>query len=93
MSLSSLYQPAPSWWVEVYISVPQQTYHLGPFNSREEARISRSAHVGALDHKVIRDITALVKQRQPHNLLAREPSCRIQGNVTRHPLIAVRSLF
>ena len=63
MNLFSLHQPIPSWWIEVYTSVPQQTYHLGPFSSREEAKISRSAHVEALDHKVVRDITALVKQR------------------------------
>jgi Domain of unknown function (DUF1816) len=79
MNLSSLPLPTLSWWVEVYTSVPQQTYHLGPFNSREEAKISRSAHVEALDRKVIRDITALVKQRQPHNLLAREHHVQIRA--------------
>jgi Domain of unknown function (DUF1816) len=63
MNLFSLHQPTLSWWVEVYTSVPKQTYHLGPFNSREEAKISRSAHVKALDHKVVRDVVALVKQR------------------------------
>ncbi|MBW4657976.1 MAG: DUF1816 domain-containing protein [Drouetiella hepatica Uher 2000/2452] len=55
-------QTALSWWVEVFISAPQQTYQFGPFKSREEAKISRSAHVAALDHKKMRDIVALIKQ-------------------------------
>ena len=56
-------QPTSSWWVEIYTSVPQQTYDLGPFKSREEAKISRGAHVEALYHKEARDIVALIKQR------------------------------
>jgi hypothetical protein len=56
-------QSTPSWWVEIYASVPQKTYHLGPFNSQEEARISRGAHVEALYHKEARDIVALIKHR------------------------------
>ena len=55
-------QSSLSWWVEVSTSVLRQTYYLGPFNSREEAKISRRAHVQALD-KNARDIVALIQQR------------------------------
>jgi Domain of unknown function (DUF1816) len=57
------HQPALSWWVEVNTSVLQQTYLLGPFDSREEAKISRGAHVEALYHREARDIVASIKQR------------------------------
>ena len=63
MKTLSPHQTAFSWWVEVSIAVPQQTYRFGPFRSREEAKISRSAHVEALNHQEARDIVALVKQR------------------------------
>ena len=52
-----------AWWVEVYTSMPQQRYVLGPFKSREEAKISRGAHVDALYHQETRDVVALIKQR------------------------------
>ena len=61
-SLSSR-QSTLSWWVEVYTSFPQQIYYLGPFKSREEARISRGTHVEALYRNDARDIVALIKQR------------------------------
>ncbi|MCY7393559.1 MAG: DUF1816 domain-containing protein [Leptolyngbyaceae cyanobacterium CAN_BIN12] len=63
MNSLSLHQPKSSWWVEVYTSIPQETYHLGPFNSQEEAKISRGAHVEVLYYKDARDIVALIKQR------------------------------
>ncbi|PZV09817.1 MAG: hypothetical protein DCF22_17885 [Leptolyngbya sp.] len=49
--------------MEVYTSVPQETYHLGSFNSQEEAQISRGAHAEVLYHKDARAIVALIKQR------------------------------
>jgi len=52
-----------SWWVEVCTAVPQQNYCLGPFKSREEAKLSRGAHVDTLYHQQTRDIVALIKQR------------------------------
>jgi len=61
-SFSTL-QSALAWWVEVSLSAPQQTYHLGPFKSREEAKLSRGAHVEALYHQEKRDIVSLIKQR------------------------------
>jgi Domain of unknown function (DUF1816) len=63
MNSFSPHQPTLSWWVEVYTSVPQCTYQLGPFQSREEAKISRSAHVEDLYQTEARDIVALIKQR------------------------------
>jgi hypothetical protein len=63
MNSLSPHQTALSWWVEVYTSVPKQAYQFGPFKSREEAKISRSAHVEALHQKEMRDIVALIKQR------------------------------
>ncbi|MBW4639602.1 MAG: DUF1816 domain-containing protein [Gloeocapsa sp. UFS-A4-WI-NPMV-4B04] len=55
-------QPTSAWWVEVSLFIPQQTYHLGPFNSREEAKLSRGTHVKDLLHQAPRDIVALIKQ-------------------------------
>lgn len=60
-SLSTL-QTKIAWWVEINISAPQKTYHLGPFASREEAKSSRGAHVESL-YKKGSDIVALIKQR------------------------------
>ena len=57
-----LNQTTSPWWVEVYMSVSQQTYQLGPFKSREEAKLSRGAHVEGLLHQETRDIVALIKQ-------------------------------
>ncbi len=62
MNSLSPQQSVLSWWVEICTFVPQQTYHLGPFSSREEAKLSRSTHVEALFHKETRDIVALIKQ-------------------------------
>jgi hypothetical protein len=62
MKLLSPRQSTAFWWVEVCTSAPQQTYRLGPFNSREEARISRGTHIEALYHKKTSDIVALIKQ-------------------------------
>jgi hypothetical protein len=62
MNSLSPHQTALSWWVEVFTSVSQRTYYLGPFKSREEARISRSAHVNALYYQSTEDIVALIKQ-------------------------------
>ncbi|MBC7971086.1 MAG: DUF1816 domain-containing protein [Verrucomicrobia bacterium] len=59
-SLATL-QSALDWWVEVSLSAPQKTYHLGPFKSREEAKLSRGTHVDALYHQKTRDIVALIK--------------------------------
>jgi hypothetical protein len=55
-------QIALPWWVEVSLSAPQQIYHLGPFKSRAEAKLSRGAHVEGLLHQATRDIVALIKQ-------------------------------
>lgn len=63
MNTFSSSQTALPWWVEVYMSVSQQTYHLGPFKSQVEAKLSRGAHVEALLHQETRDIVALIKQR------------------------------
>jgi hypothetical protein len=63
MKSFSLVESPLSWWVEICTSAPQQSYHLGPFNSQEEARISRGAHVESLYHTEMRDIVALIKQR------------------------------
>ena len=63
MNSSSLHQTTLAWWVEVCTSVPQQTYRLGPFNSQEEAKISRGAHVEALYRQEARDIVAVTKRR------------------------------
>lgn len=57
------HQSTLSWWVEVYTSFPQQIYYLGPFNSREEASITRGTHVESLYNNKARDIVALIKQR------------------------------
>ena len=62
MNAFSLPQSTVCWWVEVSLSAPQQTYRLGPFGSRAEARLSRGAHVDALFHQETRDIVALIKQ-------------------------------
>jgi hypothetical protein len=62
MNAFSLPQITLPWWVEVSLSAPQQTYHLGPFKSQSEARLSRSAHVDSLFHQKTRDIVALIKQ-------------------------------
>jgi Domain of unknown function (DUF1816) len=62
MNAFSLLQTTVRWWVEISLSAPQQTYHLGPFKSREEAKLSRGAHVDALYHQETRDIVALIKQ-------------------------------
>ncbi len=75
MNAFSRHQTTLPWWVEVYTSVSQQTYHLGLFNSREEAKLSRGAHVEVLLRQETRDIVALIKQHSPHNFLIREPSC------------------
>jgi len=64
MNAFSLPQIAFRWWVEVSLSAPQQTYHLGPFKSQAEAKHSRGAHVNALLHQETRDIIALIKQRK-----------------------------
>lgn len=63
------------WWVEVYTSVSQQTYQLGPFESREEAKRSRCVHVEALLQQETRDIVASIKQQLPHSLPISEPPC------------------
>jgi hypothetical protein len=62
MNLLSPRPPTHGWWVEVYTSASQHTYHLGPFDSREEAKLSRGIHVEDLYHKETRDIVALIKQ-------------------------------
>ena len=62
MTTLSPHQSELSWWVEINTSVPKQTYHFGPFKSREEAKLSRGVHVDALDRKEARDIVALIKQ-------------------------------
>ena len=62
MNSFSPHQPTLPWWVEVYIAVSQQMYHLGPFKSRAEAKLSRGAHVNDLLQQETRDIVALIKQ-------------------------------
>jgi Domain of unknown function (DUF1816) len=76
MNSFPLNQTPLSWWVEVCTSGPSQTYHLGPFNSREEAKISRGAHVQALCQKEARGIFALIKQHQPGATTPLQPSAR-----------------
>lgn len=63
MNAFSLPQIALRWWVEVSLSAPQQTYDLGPFDSRAEAKLSRGTHVEGLLHEATRDIIAIIKQR------------------------------
>lgn len=63
MSPFSPHSSPSSWWVEVHTAVPQQIYHLGSFESREAAKVSRGAHVEALQHQKARDVVALLKQR------------------------------
>ncbi len=62
MNTLSRHQTTSPWWVEVYTSTSRQTYHLGPFKSQAEAKLSRSAHVESLLHQATRDVVALVKQ-------------------------------
>jgi hypothetical protein len=62
MNVFKLPQITLPWWVEVSLSAPQQTYYLGPFESRAEAKLSRSAHVEGLLHQATTDIVALIKQ-------------------------------
>lgn len=62
MNTSSRHQTTSPWWVEVYMSASRQTYHLGPFQSQAEAKLSRSAHVEGLLQQATRDIVALIKQ-------------------------------
>ncbi|PSB16975.1 DUF1816 domain-containing protein [Phormidesmis priestleyi ULC007] len=61
MNSLSPHQSTLSWWVEVYTSFPQKIYYLAPFNSREEAKTSRGAHIEALYNNEARDIVALIK--------------------------------
>jgi len=70
-----LNQTTSPWWVEVYTSVSQQTYQLGPFQSQAEAKRSRGAHVEALLQQETRDIVASIKQQSPHNVLVENPPC------------------
>lgn len=63
MNSFSTLQSTLAWWVEVCTSVPKQAYYLGPFKSREEAKLSRGVHVDTLYHQKIGDIVALIKQR------------------------------
>ncbi len=53
------------WWVEVFTSVSQQTYHLGPFKSRAEAKLFRGTHVEVLLQQETRDIIALIIDANP----------------------------
>ncbi|HEY9618805.1 MAG TPA: DUF1816 domain-containing protein [Crinalium sp.] len=62
MNVFKLPQVTLPWWVEVSLSAPQQTYHIGPFESRAEAKLSRGAHVEELLHQATTDIIALIKQ-------------------------------
>jgi hypothetical protein len=57
-----------AWWVEINTSAPQKTHYLGLFDSREEAKFSRGAHVESLYRKGS-DIVALIKQRWPYKSL------------------------
>ncbi len=63
MNAFSTLQSTLAWWVEVSLSATHHTYHLGPFKSREEAKLSRGAHVDVLYHQKATDIVALLKQR------------------------------
>jgi glucan phosphorylase len=63
MNSFSPHHLTPTWWVEIYTSVPEQTYRFGPFKSKEEAKLSRGTHVETLYHQEARDIVALIKQR------------------------------
>jgi len=62
MNSLSPHQTTLSWWVEVYTSASQQTHQFGPFNSQEEAKTARTAHVEVLYQEEARDIVALIKQ-------------------------------
>jgi hypothetical protein len=75
MNTFSLHQATLPWWVEVYMSVSQQTYQLGPFKSQQEAKRSRGAHVEVLLKKETRDIIASIKQQLPHSFSIGEPLC------------------
>ena len=54
-----------SWWVEISTSVPRRTYYFGPFDSQQEARLSRAGYVKKLYQQETGDIVALVKHCQP----------------------------
>lgn len=60
--------PESFWWVEIMTTVPMCTYYFGPFESKDEARNSRSGYVDDLIQEEARGIIALVKQCQPMNL-------------------------
>ena len=67
MKTLSTPQTTLAWWVEVSASVSQQINHLGPFESRAEAKLSRGAHVEGLLQRETRDIVALIKQHEPYS--------------------------
>lgn len=56
------------WWVEINTSVPLCTYYFGPFDSRAEAKDSRTGYVIDLYQEGARDIVALIKHYHPKNL-------------------------
>ena len=56
------------WWVEINTAVPLCTYYFGPFDSKAEARDSRTGYVDDLHQEGARDIIALIKQCQPKKL-------------------------
>jgi hypothetical protein len=66
------------WWVEINTSVPLCTYYFGPFNSKAEARDSRTGYVNDLCREGARDIVALIKHHQPNHLTINQgyPSTR-----------------
>lgn len=68
MNLSLSNQSKLSWWVEINTTVPRCTYYFGPFDTQNEARLSRTGYVEDLYQEEARDIVALVKQCQPDML-------------------------
>jgi hypothetical protein len=57
------------WWIEINTSVPLCTYYFGPFDSKAEARDSRTGYIDDLCREGARDIVTLIKHCQPNSLM------------------------
>ncbi|MEH1945761.1 MAG: DUF1816 domain-containing protein [Nostoc sp.] len=58
--------------------VPRCTYYFGPFDSRKEAQLSRTAYVEDLYEEGVRDIVVIVKQCQPDVLTIFQDEAELQ---------------
>lgn len=78
MNLLQSNQSEFAWWVEINTTVPRCTYYFGPFDSEQEAQLSRSGYVEDLYQEEARDIIALVKQCQPDVLTIFQDKAEVQ---------------